>query len=99
MPGGKHRADAGTRSHIQDFPIALHEPRIDLRRKELTGAGHFRIEHAGSDDKGHTMHPLQAEIVVSILAYESVAEGHRLAEESRHQRQPGNPQGMASGTG
>src|SRR5258706_12834230 len=77
---GKHSADAGTCNHIQDFPIALHVPRIHLRRKELTGARHFRIEHGGSDDKGHAIYPLQAEIVVSILSNEPVVEGHRLAE-------------------
>src|SRR5580658_718870 len=99
IPGGKHRTYAGTRAHIQYFPIALYEAGVDLRGKELTGARHFRIEHAGGDHKGHAVHPFQAKIVVSILSNESVAQSHRFAEKPRHQGQPRNPQRMPGGRG
>ena len=42
------------------------------------------------------MHPLEAEIVVSILPDEPIADSHRLADEPRKQRQAGNQQRVAN---
>src|SRR6516162_7565018 len=41
MPGGEYGAHSGSGSHVEDFSIGPHLPRIEMRREECPGARHL----------------------------------------------------------